>query len=209
MRHLIPALILLLGVFVSNTTATDYRGTCDISFEARATMKKINGTASCEPFDISDIGSGTIVPVLSVPVSGIKTGNFMRDRDMRKMFDSENHPLIYGMAGPNPGVHVGDLIQGRIHPPEEVSFQLRIRSVVQPVTALVSQFDIENHQISTVIAFEVSLSAFDLKPPSFLGMIKVADIVRVTVRLTLQPVDSTTASPVTKNFGKRPAHQQG
>ena len=82
---------------------------------------------------------------------------------------------------PHPSGHrraVGDLVR----------LGLKIRDVENDVWATLSNVKRGGKQISCTMTFPVSLSAFQLKAPSVLGMIRVGDTVLVECTITGQVV---------------------
>ncbi len=112
---------------------------------------------------------------LTVAVAGMDTDNSKRDKKMREMFEEKKYPVITGSAGP---VALKD-----VH--SKVSFNLKIRDIVKPVTATVTNYLETDSRISADVAFTLSLADYQLKPPSVLGMIKVGDKVSVKATIVL------------------------
>ena len=63
----------------------------------------------------------------------------------------------------------------------------------EDVVRAVIEVKISPEQIWVIIEFPVSLASFDLKPPSVMGIIRVADEVRVEVQTTLHRQITTEA----------------
>jgi len=111
-------------------------------------------------------------------VSSMTTGNAMRDRKMKNMFESERFPKItyrFDTASlPESG-------QGQT----ELRGRLMIRDVtrVLPISVDVIR---ENHAISFTGETDIRLNDFNLKAPSVLGLIKVDDRVHVKFKIVYQ-----------------------
>ena len=189
MKSLLLTLFILLGSFTANVLAADYRGTCDINFTASAAFKRVQGTAQCERFRVEKVGDSFRIPVIAVQVADMDTGNSLRDRDMRRMFDRENHPLIFGMPGSNDLVDATKWIRKEVEQMGEISFVLRIRDRVHPIATTVTDLSVSNGQIHATLDFTVSLELFELSPPSFFGLVRLNDEVKVTTRIYLQPIE--------------------
>ncbi len=66
-----------------------------LSFDARATLGRFTGTTTRLSGQITGgPGLETIRGWVEAPVDSIRTGNGLRDRDMRRALDSGAHPLI-------------------------------------------------------------------------------------------------------------------
>ena len=170
----------LLGLFLTFTLsstvfATDYRGECAIAFHGSSTLHDIHGKAACQPFTVSKVDGVVDMSKLTVAVAGMDTDNSKRDKKMREMFEEKKYPVITGSAGP---VALKD-----VH--SKVSFNLKIRDIVKPVTATVTNYLETDSRISADVAFTLSLADYQLKPPSVLGMIKVGDKVSVKATIVL------------------------
>lgn len=180
-------LILTLIVPLTATAATPkYHGSCTITFQVRKTIiKDFSGIADCEPFEITVTDNMVRIPVIAVKVATMDTGNSERDRDMRKMFDHETFPLITG--------DTEDFASGKfftpddalVEMPDELPFALTIRDITQKITATVTEHQINSSSIEATLVFDLSLSSFELDPPSFMGIIRVKDTVKVEVTMSL------------------------
>ena len=176
----------------TGASAADLAGDCTIRFFSSSTLHDFDGRVSCEPFNWSaqeDAGSGRVLirdAVIRIPVAAMETANDKRDEKMYEMFSVETFPLIEGRFGdfdPNRLLttwRAGDAATARL------PFELRIRDLSRPVEATVTNLQETPGRISFVAMFPVSLADFQLKPPSVLGLIRVADEVRVEVEVALQ-----------------------
>ena len=116
----------------------------------------------------------------------MNTDNDSRDKKMWAMFDSEIFPEIRGqLVGLDPEKAFEQLESGEFAV-ENLEIDLQIRGITQRVKAKTRAVKASPEQIGLVIEFPLSLASFELKPPSVLGMIRVADEVRVEVETTLQ-----------------------
>jgi polyisoprenoid-binding protein YceI len=133
--------------------------------------------------------------VVRVPVASMDTAHSKRDKKMYRMFDSDNYPLIKGYLADFEPQFVLRQLRDKGDEPAHLSFQLRIRNVTRPVEASISELQESQQRISFVAEFPVSLSDFQLKAPSVLGLIRVADNVRVVVNVVLYPDRGFKESP--------------
>ena len=173
MRYLVG--FILLFTLSSTAFAADYRGECAIDFHGTSTLHDFHGKAACQPFTVSRTDGVVDLSRLTVAVADMDTDNSKRDKKMREMFDEKKYPVITGSAGP---VALKD-VHGK------VSFKLKIRDIVKPVTATVTNFVETDSRITADVAFTLSLAEYRLKPPSVLGMIRVGDTISVKATIVL------------------------
>lgn len=145
-----------------------------VRFTGDSTLHGFAGTGTSEAFDavirIGDDGTARLTARVAVPVASLDTGNESRDRNMMKMFESVAHPAVEGTLVDTPLPSDGDLT---------VPMTLRIHGTEHPVDAVLSRATRDGDTITLRLAFDVSLRQYGLKPPSVMGVIRVADTVRV------------------------------
>lgn len=189
-------IMILMAPLAATAATPTYRGRCAISFHVQKTIiKDFSGTVACEPFEITITDNMVKIPVISVQVTAMDTGNSSRDKDMYRMFEHENFPLI---TGDTEAFAADEFLTSEdeiARTPEEISFALTIRDITQKVTARVTESQINSSSISTTLVFDLSLSSFELNPPSFMGIIKVKDTVKVKVTMSLDQNPATTRTP--------------
>jgi len=200
MKSRVFFLLLLITILMAPLAATaaspSYRGSCEITFQVQKTIiKDFSGTAQCEPFAISVTDNMIKVPDIAVQVTSMDTGNSKRDKDMRTMFEHDTFPLITGDAETFAADEFLTAEDKIVRTPEEVSFALTIRDITQQITATVTEPQIESSTISATLIFDLSLSSFELNPPSFLGVIRVKDTVQVKVTMSLDRSPVATEEP--------------
>jgi len=172
-----------LLLFSLPAAAQDLKGSCAIRFFGDSTLHAFDGTGACEPFVVTIEGEPPerrVVPAqVDVSVAGLDTDNASRDKKMRGMFDSAHYPRIVGrfkQLDPD-----ALLAAWQESPDGKLQFELQIRDVTQPVEARVSNLKVSNDRISFTLDFSLSLKSYQLDPPGVLGIIRVADTVRVEV----------------------------
>lgn len=177
-------LLTLVLIFSSPLTvlATDYRGNCSISFQGSSTLHDFHGKTRCQPFTIKNVDGIIDMSGLTVAIADMDTDNSARDKKMREMFEEKTFPIITGSAGT---IALKDLRTGQKNSPRKLTFNLKIRDIVKPVTATVRNFVETDSRLTADIAFTLSLAEYRLQPPSVLGMIKVDDKVAVTASFVL------------------------
>jgi polyisoprenoid-binding protein YceI len=117
--------------------------------------------------------------VVEVPVAEMKTGNDDRDVKMREMFQSDRHPRIRAAARDIDTDRVREGIRNNVGGKAPLEISLAIRGVERKVQATASNLKEDGPRVSFDLEFPLSLKEFDLKPPSVLGFIRVADRVLV------------------------------
>lgn len=183
--YLLLLIMMIIASFAAAAVASDYDGHCDIIFEVQTTTTNFSGTAVCKPFTINAADDRISIPVIVVEVATMATGNSRRDKAMREMLEHTTFPLITG----NTETFIqGGLVTSEHHlvrPPEELTFALTIRDVTHRITATVTEPQSAAATIAATLAFDLSLSSFALDPPSFLGIIRVKDTVKVRATMSL------------------------
>jgi len=192
MRQLI-LLILALLCLAAPTLALELRGECRVHFTGSSTLHDFDGTGNCEPFVLrvaETAGGEAIVPetVLTVSVAGMHTGNASRDEKMREMFDADRFPLIAGVLGRAPMAELRRQLHDAARGGRSFPLRLRIRDADVPVAARLTLLSDDAQGLSFDLEFPVSLAGYRLEPPSVLGLIRVADEVRVRISLRLNPL---------------------
>ena len=185
--------IFIISLLVATgASAAELAGDCNIRFFSSSTLHDFDGRAACEPFSWpvqEDAGSGRVLirdAVIRIPVAAMETANDKRDEKMFEMFSVETFPLIEGRFGDLDPSRLLTTLRAEDAATARLPFELRIRDLSRPVEASVKDLRETPGRISFVALFPVSLADFQLKPPSVLGLIRVADEVRVEVEVTLQ-----------------------
>ena len=186
MRLLIVFALLL--TFPVSALAIDYQGNCSVVFQGSSTLHDFYGKGSCQPFSVSENAGGMVIPELNVAVAGMDTDNSKRDKQMRKMFNTETYPLIKGSIGPVSLTDIRKALNENDDNAAEVVFQLKIRDIEKPVTASLQNIVETEAKITADLAFTLSLADYQLKPPSVFFIIRVGDSVNVTTSFSLEPL---------------------
>ncbi len=181
------AAVLSLAVYAEAATLD---GECTIHFFGKSTLHDFEGQVTCQPFvlqtEAAESGRQVIrQQVVTVLVSEMDTDNDGRDKKMRAMFDSTNFPEIKGhFADLEPEV-VLEQLKATENGQGSLEFDLQIRKITQHIKAKTSLLTIGPEQIVFTMEFPLSLASFELKPPSVMGIIRVANDVQVEVQTTL------------------------
>lgn len=181
------AIILLSGV----AGATSLEGRCNIRFFGESTLHDFEGETDCRPFSLESVGpqDGVSIyprPEVIVAVAEMTTNNSSRDKKMRKMFDSDKFPEIRGHFADLDMQTVLQQIDGKVDLPDTLEFDLQIRDISRRVTAKISSPGRNSNQLHFTLDFPLSLSSYSLDPPGVLGIIRVADQVRVEVKVFIR-----------------------
>jgi len=188
LKALLAAVLLLSSATPS--IAGEIRGTCETRFLGSSTLHDFEGTGSCRPFSaplVRDAAGRAVLPsvAVEVPVAGMKTGNDSRDGKMREMFQADRYPGIRAAARDIDVDGIRDGIRKDRGGKSSLAIALAIRGVERKVQATVGNLKEEGGRVSFDIEFPVSLKDFGLKPPSVLGIIRVADPVVVKATFAL------------------------
>jgi hypothetical protein len=176
----------LFLILPTTSPATDYQGHCTVTFEGSSTLHDFNGKGRCEPFVAIENAGVITVPELAVAVADMDTDNSSRDKKMRKMFEAERYPLIKGGRGPIPLDDIRKALQENSDSTQPLLLQLKIRDIEKPATAVLQNFEEAEGKITADLTFTLSLADYQLKAPSVLGVIKVADSIKVTTSFLLE-----------------------
>ena len=191
MSRLLLAVLLLFAI---PAFALELPGSCEVRFTGSSTLHDFSGTGACEPFVLKIDGEGgaaALQPVtLNVAVGGMQTGNGSRDEKMRGMFGADRFPRIVGTLGGGTIATLRRQVHAASGGNGTLPLRLKIRDTELPVAAKVTRLTDTASELSMELEFPVSLAAYRLEPPSVLGLIKVADGVKVQVGLRLAPLST-------------------
>jgi hypothetical protein len=183
MKHFLVFLLFLVAPVAAEGAL--YHGECRVSFAVRSTLHDFQGTGRCEPFIIRAADGSIAPPLLAVPVTSLDTDSRRRDKQMHKMFESEMFPLITGSTEDVILKDVLALFNGNDALPTEIVFDLSIRSITHQIRAAVVELHVGATELRAELRFDVSLAAYQLHPPSVLGIIRVNDTIEVTTSVLL------------------------
>jgi len=178
----------------------ELRGRCLIRFTATSTLHAFSGTAAVQDFIVTHHGGGPPrqgwwSTTIRLPVARMSTGLRLRDRAMYKMFHARQYPYIEARFSHIDAARFLDAVaardDGERRSSNALPFTLSIAGAEQTVHPSISGWERAASTVAFAAHFDVSLQAFNLRRPGFLGMVRVGDSVSVTVQVRLVP----TASP--------------
>ena len=169
--QILSAVILL----AASARAETFSGTASVEFKGTSTLHEFEGRVEAKPFTGTvrkeeKTGKLLVTASTEIKVMEMTTENKKRDKNMFKMFDAKNYPLIYGALSDAPIPTEGSA---------EIPLKIKIRDVQHEVVATISDFKHDGNQASCRMVFSVSLKAFGLKAPSVMGLIRVGDTVTI------------------------------
>ncbi len=182
--------MMLLGLFTSVATAAEVPDRLDIQydveFSAASSFHDFEGRVPSRSTTAARADAGDVWKAdFSIPVADISTDNGWRDSNMRSMFEADRYPHITARFDRIDSSEAG--ADGSLR---TLPFTLTIRDKTLPAEAVLTNWERTADRVRFDASFDVSLDAYGLKPPSLLGIGKVADTVAVTVKATVRPASS-------------------
>ncbi|MDF7799368.1 YceI family protein [Pontiellaceae bacterium B1224] len=155
--------------------------TAVIQFKGNSTLHDFEGLVKTQPFTATFFDETPNGPVLvsakaSFTVLEMSTDHGKRDKNMRKMLDQKQFPIITGTLTNAELPTFGTNSTANLH--------LRIRDIEQEVPVTLSEWERAGNLGTFRMTFPISLKAFDLKAPSVLGLIRVGDTVEIDCSVT-------------------------
>lgn len=182
--------VTVLFLLLTPAAAMTLEGRCEIKFFGRSTLHDFQGKVDCQPFSLASTARTDGVeiiqrPTIKVLVREMSTGNSARDKKMLAMFEQGTYPEIHGLFNDLDPEQMLQHLKAETGNPATLEFELLIRQQTRRIQAPVRDLNVTQERISFVVDFPLALSDFRLEPPSFLGMIRVDDQVRVEVHVVL------------------------
>lgn len=155
----------------------------NIKFTGDSTLHGFSGTLQQGDAIKATFGDRRDRVRITVPVLGLDTDHAARDKRMYKMFESDTFNDITGEAD-------YEVVLDESTP--DVPLTMTIHGVSREVIA--RRMPATNDTVA--LEFDLSLAAFDLKPPSVIGLIRVSDNVHVAVSLDRRTLEQLNQQPV-------------
>jgi len=174
---IITPIIALVVAAITVQAREMYYGTAAAEFAVKATVDSFTGHAASRPFSIGESDESVTVVY---DIAAMETGKKKRDKEMMHMFHADEYPVITGTAS------AADLLA--LDPAQatnELDIVFVIHGITNTVTARASHIESGEGARAFDLDFPLTLSAFELKAPSVLGLIRVADVVQVTTHVAL------------------------
>ena len=177
-RNLIASACLQLTLSAVAQVAASAGDACHAVFHGSSALHDFEGAVNASAVQTT-FSDKTWTLRIEFPVAAMNTRNAGRDKNMRKMFEVEKFPLI--------AVSGKDLAYPGGAEPVKLTGTIKIRDREQPGSATLENFSLKDGVATFTLKGEVSLAAFQLKPPSaMLGMFRVGDKVKLEGRLTIR-----------------------
>ncbi len=184
--------ILVFGTCESAFAQTEqWGGTCEVTFYGSSTLHDFTGTVKAESFtvsitDLKDKSKAKASSKVTVKASKMVTGNKKRDANMYVSLATKTYPDIV--------VEISDLTAAATKPagdgpvprPTIIPFSMTLKGKKQQMIGKVSEWSHSDGSISYTISFPVSLKTSGIDVPAVLGLVKVADEIKVKARLKLK-----------------------
>jgi polyisoprenoid-binding protein YceI len=171
---LLPVLGLNAAEKADQPSAT-YTGTANVRFYGTSTLHDFEGQVTSRPFKLTIEGDGKWSADADAPVAQMSTDNKRRDNNMYEMLGSSVFPSLHGSVKNAPVPRGGSqVVQGT----------LKIRNVEHKVPVTISGWKRDGDSVSFHGEAAVSLSAYGLKAPSVMGVVRVGDTVTLRADVT-------------------------
>lgn len=148
-----------------------FRGQCYSNFFGFSTNGPFSGHVQSKPF--SAIAAKSFSWDVEVAIEEMTTNHSVMDKKMYHMFESNRYPTIKGSFK---DVNLDQ---------KTTRFYLNIQNRSKPIEAVISQVTKSAKTTTFMLDFTISLKSFGLKAPSFLGIMRVYDKVKVKSNFTL------------------------
>lgn len=193
----LTGLFLVLSAVGPAVADSGYTGHCDIQFFGTSTFHNFSGTVTSQPFHTCADPEDTLFKLLrkakvTVNIKDMDTGNSLMNRNMYKMFEAKDYPLITGIIADTPGeetitvqnIAIGDTI------PLDITFHGHTNTIKAHIE------NIRTAAATTVVTgvFDLSLTDYGIEPPRFFLFMKVHDTVRVHVDVITCRVEKAEAA---------------
>jgi len=183
------SLVALCGApaFASDARTAKVEATSEIRFTGSSPLHDWEGKA---PPVHSTLSESTIPGQwntdLVIPVAGLDSDEPSRDARMREMFRADRWPDIH--------VEIRDIDPAATSRSGELVASLTIGDVTRDVTTRITNWKEDGDRASFDAGAVVSLKAFSLDAPTVLGLIRVADEVKVNAHVTIEKIAATPAA---------------
>lgn len=154
----------------------------EVHFFGDSTLHGFEGTASLAGWALEPGDAATYRAEARIPTASMTTDHRKRDANMMKMLEAEVYPELAGVLEAIPEA----LVVAEASEPVLAPMALTLHGETHEIPCRVTRTVAEDGEPVLDLTFTVSLKAFSLKPPSVLGVIRVADEVKVTARIPVR-----------------------
>jgi hypothetical protein len=188
----VVSLLLLLGggqiaAAAGNDPAADRKlsAVASIRFQGTSTLHDFEGTVMSQPFILA-LSSNSWSAEADVLGNGMSTAHDGRDKNMKKMIETNKHPILHATVR-----------SAAISPvaATNATLSLRIRDRLLDLPVRISDWSENAETVRFRASWELSLKQYGLKPPSVLGVIRVGDKVRLEAEVTATKPDPAAVAP--------------
>jgi len=196
-------LFVLLGcVGASGTTGAraqsggDWQGRCEITFSGTSPLQNFEGKVSAEPFvvrvsNIDQKQNAGLAAVVRVKAAGMDTDEKKRDAKMHETLQVTKHPEIRVRLPEGMTVEATrPVLEGGVPRPTVVPFVLTLLGKDQELLGTISDWNYADGVARCKVSFTVSLEKSGIKAPTVLGLIRVADEIKVEAALSMRSPDA-------------------
>ncbi|MCL4179210.1 MAG: YceI family protein [Verrucomicrobia bacterium] len=145
-----------------------------IRFQGTSTLHDFEGTVMSQPF-VLVLSSNSWSAEAHVLGSEMTTAHDGRDKNMKKMLETNQHPRLTGAVR---DAAIPTATTTKVN----CTLRVRDRSFELPIT--ISDWSETAEALRFQATWKLSLQQFKLKPPSVLGVIRVGDEVRLVAQVT-------------------------
>jgi hypothetical protein len=169
--------VLLVTPIPTRATEPVVRGVASPRFQGSSTLHDFSGTAPATKFTLAPGLDGSWTAMMEVSIDALSTDNGARDRKMREMFHSKEHPSLRA--------EFSRVVPDDVHASGRLPFRLTIAGASRDVVATVRDWNQTGDQLDFVAEFDISLVAFGLESPRVF-LVVVDDSVHVTTEVSLK-----------------------
>ncbi len=185
--------LLVITFAVGNTfgQTEQWAGNCNITFSGSSTLHNFKGSVKAEPFtvtisDLTDKAKANASGKVVVKATKMDTGNKKRDTNMNTSMATKTYPNIVVDIAKLKASATKPVTSGAVLRPTVVPFTLSLKGKTHQKVGKVTDWSYSNGNISLTVTFPVSLKASGIKVPSVLGVVKVADEIQVSAKVSLK-----------------------
>lgn len=165
--------------------AAEWSGEAAITFKGSSTLHAFGGAVTAAHVRVVTAGTGTSLCWSAsgeITVTNMTTAHAGRDAKMWAMLSASKWPTIRAAIPSETPVTAGAT---------SCTVRVEIAGATNDLAAVLSHWQADAAAVSCEIAFPLSLKAFALRPPSVLGLIRVADCIEVQGRIEAKPASGS------------------